>query len=200
MAWTEPVTEEDIELVCGGMGDGATIIAQQTTASGRFVNPLSGDFTKFADLTNGLDATLPVLTGFIGLNTTLTLADAGVTLSNSAGGRYAKVYGLLWWYTGMTAVTHPLVAYGAKMGPVVGPDGETYDGSVQGKGPCVHHKAVTHTDASGFGMGTGGTLTGYLNMRFFFKLINGEMKMMYQQHIAYWGVETTPVPGSALLL
>ena len=199
MAWGDPITDADIELVCGGMGDGATIVAQQTGATGRFVNPLSGEFTLMADLSNGIDTELPTFSGFLKLTTPLTLADAGVTANDSAGTRYAKVYGLLWWYFGMTAVSHPFNAYGAKLGPVVGPDGTTYDGVVQGKGPCTHHKAVTHLDASGFGFGTGDTLTGFLNLRFFFKLIDGKMKMMYQQHIGYWAVETNPTAGSQLL-
>lgn len=199
MAWGDPITDEDLELVCGGMGSGATIAAQGTGSTGRFVSPLSGDFTTFSDLNNGIDTELPTFSGFLGLTTPITLADCGVTATDSPGVRYAKVYGLLWWSFGMTAISHPITAYGAKLGPVVGPDGKTYDGVVQGKGPCTHHKAVTHLDASGFGFGTGDTLTGYLNMRFFFKLTDGVMKMMYQQHISYWAVETTPIPGSVLL-
>ena len=98
----------------------------------------------------------------------------------------------------MTAVTHPFVAYGAKVGNIVGPDNVTYDGVVQGKGPCTHHKKITHK-TTGLGFTTGGTETGFLNLQFFFKLINGKMRMMYQQHVAYTAIETKPVEGSILL-
>ena len=199
MAWG-PTTEEDIELVCGAMGDGATVLAQGVGETGRFRNPLSDDFTKMVDMSNDLTATLPLFTGFLNLPTRLTLADAGITAANSPGARYAKVYGLLWYMMGMTAVSHPFVAFGLDMGPVVASDGIVYDGTVQGKGPCTHHKAVTHLDSLGFGSGTGETFTGYLNLRWYFKNIDGVMKVMRQEHVGYATVETVPVPAATPLL
>ena len=195
------VTVADMERVCGGVADNAVMLFTYTTADGTAPNPANQEIRDILKPTTTPLYNVAVLGGMFLDDPALTLADVGVVDNDSPGTRWAKYYGYFWWRSNMSSVTHPFVPYGAQLGPVVDANtGITFDGMIEGKGTCVHHRAVTHM--STLGGPTGNSAIAYLNYRWYFNMTStGRMKMAYLYHVNYWtqDIAVPDLPGIAPL-
>lgn len=134
----------------------------------------------------------------------LTQADLGIdTAYDNPGTKFTLWYAAMWVAFGYSSISHMFVPFGAEYVPggiandVDATDATMYDGVIEGRGYCLHFKAdVAKGGASRIGPFGGGELyqdNVFLNYKFFFTLIDGQMRVTRYYHIKYME-ERVPLP------